>query len=328
MIAPRLIVALAIVTSTRVTFGQTQPVEGARLELLSQAEAAAEAGDHTRALDLARRAMRLRPSTSLVAFMAREHRALDQRIEALDHARQCLREVAIDAALRNRDTIREACEAVLASVEPRVARVTVRVTAHAPEGLVVRLGDRVLAPALYGLPAAAMPGPLRVSAESPGFTAFSRDLTLSEGELATVDVALAPIAPPPLASAVTPVDPPVIRPLSTRPTAPRSSIGPGPWIVGALGVASFAAAGVFYGLAMSARDDRDAICPHPERACPSLADDHDARYADWITGTNVALAVGTTAAVGAVAWVIASRLTSRAPSTSAVALPSRLAITF
>ena len=328
MIAHRSLITLALLASSRVAFAQTQPVEGARLELLTQAEAAAEAGDHTRALDLAQRAATLRPSPSLVAFMAREHRALDHRVEALDHARQCLREVAIDTALRNRDTIRAACEAVLTSVEPHVARVTVSVAERSPDGLVVHLGDRTLVPALYGVAAPVMPGALHISAEAPGFTMFSRDLTLAEGELASVDVALTPVATPPPAPVVAPIAPPVIPPLPTRPAPARSSIGPGPWVIGAASVASFAAAGVFYGLAMSARDDRDSMCPHPEQSCPSLADEHDARYADMLTGTNVALVIGATAAVGAAAWVLISRLTARNSPTSVVALPSRLSITF
>lgn len=334
----RVAAVLALVASSRVASAQWPPEEGARRELLSQAEQAADAGEHARALELARRAASIRPSTSLVAFFAREHRALDQRVEALDAAGQCLREVAADAALRNRDTIREACEAVRASVEGRVGRLAVHVAGDAPPGLSVRVGARVIVPALYGVASPVMPGAIVVRAEAPGFAAFTRELVVREGEVASIDVTLTAVAPPvtpPVAPPVAPlvavtVAPPILAPPAvTPPSPPRASPGAGPWILGGAAIAGFGVAAVFYGLAMGARADRDALCPQPEQRCPSQADVDDGRYADWLTGTNVALSVGAAAAVGAAVWIVAWRLTghtSNAPRASA--LTPGLAISF
>lgn len=330
----RVAVVVALFASSRVASAQSSPEEGARRELLSQAEQAADAGDHARALDLARRAASIRPSTSLVAFFAREHRALDQRVEALDAAGQCLREVAADATLRNRDTIREACEAVRASLEARVGRLAVHIAEGAPPGLSVRVGERVIVPALYGVASPVMPGAIVVRAEAPGFEAFTRELVVREGEVATVDVTLtaivAPPVTPPVAPIVEPIVPPIVAPVEvTPPASTRTSPGAGPWIVGGAAIAGFGVAAVFYGLAMGARADRDALCPQPEQPCPSQADAYDGRYADWLTGTNVALSIGAAAAVGAAVWIVTWRLTGRASNaTRANIITPGLAISF
>ncbi len=270
-----------------------------------------------------------------MAFFAREHRALDQRVEALDAAGQCLREVAADATLRNRDTIREACEAVHASLEARVGRLAVHIAEGAPPGLSVRVGERVIVPALYGVASPVMPGALVVRAEAPGFEAFTRELVVREGEVASVDVTLAALVAPPVAPPVAPiiaapVVPPIVAPVVvTPPASPRTSPGAGPWIVGGAAIAGFGVAAVFYGLAMGARADRDALCPQPEQSCPSQADAYDGRYADWLTGTNVALSIGAAAAVGAAVWIVAWRLTGRASNaTRANIITPGLAISF
>lgn len=321
---------VALVASSRVVVAQTSTEEGARRELLSQAEQAADRGEHARALDLAQRASSIRPSTSLVAFMARELRALDRRVEALDQAGQCLREVAADATLRNRDTLRDACEAVRASVEPRVARLTVRVADTTLSGLTVRVGEHTLVPALYGVPSPVMPGSVVVSAAAPGFAPFTQRVDAHEGEVREVEVSLAALPPPPSAPAEAP-PPPRVAPVLPPTPPPRASMGPGPWIVGGVAVASVGVAGILYGLAMRARDDRDARCPQPERGCPPEADDDDARYAERLVGTNVALAIGATAAVGAAAWLVVWRLTHSASSAAPSALlvtPTSLRIAF
>jgi hypothetical protein len=319
---------VALVASSRVGFAQTSSEEGARRELLSQAEQAAEGGDHTRALDLARRASSIRPSTSLVAFMARELRALDRRVEALDQAGQCLREVAADATLRNRDTLRDACEAVRASVEPHVARLTIRVADASLAGLTVQVGEQPLVPALYGVPSPVMPGRVVVSAAAPGFAPFTQQVEAREGEVREVDVSLTALPPPP---SVPEVVPPPQRVVPVLLPPPRASMGPGPWIVGGVALASVGVAGIFYGLAMSARDDRDARCPQPERGCPPDADADDARYAESLVGTNVAIAIGATAAVGAAAWFVVWKLThpsSSNPPSALLVSPTSLRIAF
>lgn len=309
----------------RVSAAQEAPEESARRELIAQADVASQTGDHARALELARRAASLRPSPSLTAFLAREHQQLDQRVEALDLARACLRDAALDASLRNRETIVAVCESVRADVEPRVGRLELRV-ADAPAGLVVRVGERAVLPALFGVPVPVMPGSARVVAEAPGRARFERDVAIEAGALATVDVALAPavvVAPPAVVIA-----PPRVVVTPPRRPAPASP-GVGPWVLGGVGVVGLALAGVFYGLATGARGERDAACPVPER-CPTaaagaLADARDDAYGGWLTGTNVAIGVGAAAVAGAAVWYLVARVTgARAAAPTAVGSPGML----
>jgi hypothetical protein len=335
----RIAQAATVVLALTPTIAHAQEAleEGARRELIAQADEAARVGDHARAVALARRAAGLRATPSLMAFLAREHRSLDQRVEALDQARACLRAAEADASLRNRATILRVCEAVRAEVEPRVGRLEVRVLGDAPAGLAVRLGDRALVPALFGVPMPVMPGAARVVAEAPGYLRFEREVAVAEGSLVPVEVSLtpeAPAAPPalPVVPVVVAPAPPVVAP-APPPRAAPPSMGPGPWIVGGAAVASFALAGVFFGLSLDAQADRDAACPVPEQ-CPSeaagaLADGFDARYGQWRTGTQVALGVGAAALTGAVIWYAVSRFTSgRAPVVAASWVAPRVGFSF
>lgn len=288
---------------------QEAPEETARRELIAQAEQRAAAADHARALELARRAASIRPSPSLTWLMAREHRALDQLVEALDLARACVREADADAALRNRDTIRQACEAVRASVEPRLGRVEISVPLDAPDDLVVRLDGRVVVPALRGVALPVMPGAVRVEALAPGFRPAVREGVVAAGALLRVELPLEreppPEAPPPARPAA------LASPLPPRLPAPRArrGSGAGPWVAGGVGVAALAFAGASYGVALDARDRRDALC-FPA-GCRAEAADLDARYIDWLAATNVGLVAGGTLLASAIVWYVAARIAGR-----------------
>jgi serine/threonine-protein kinase len=284
--------------------------ETARRELIAQAEQRAVAADHARALELARRAASIRPSPSLTWLMAREHRALDQLVEALDLARACVREADADAALRNRDTIRQACEAVRASVEPRLGRVEISVPVDAPDDLVVRLDGRVVVPALRGVAVPVMPGAVRVEAVAPGFRPAVREGVVAAGALLRIELPLerepppeAPPSPARPAALASPRPPPLPAPRARR------GAGAGPWVAGGVGVAALAFAGASYAVALDARDRRDALCF--AAGCRAEAADLDARYIDWLAATNVGLVAGGTLLASALVWYVAARIAGR-----------------
>lgn len=296
-------VALALVALAGPAAAQETPEDTARRVLIAQAEESATAADHARALELARRASAIRSSPSLTCFLAREHRALDQLVEALDLARACVRSVDADPTLHNRDGVRQACEAVRASVEPRVGRLEVSVAGEAPDGLVLRLDGRVVLPALRGVAMPAMPGEHRVEAEAPGYLRATREGVVTAGDLLRVELRLEreppPTPPPPVA--VTP------RVVARTPPAARRPIGPGPWIIGGAGIASLVFAGVAYDVAMSARSERDLACR--AEGCGPEALPLDARYVDWLAATNVGAVAGGALLGGAVVWYLVARLT-------------------
>lgn len=306
----RALVALAALSVAGAARGQEAPGESARRELIAQAEQAAGAGDHARALDLAGRAAALRPSPSLTWLLAREHRALDHFVEALDHARACVRAAEADASLRNRDTIRHACEAIQASVEPRVGRVEVAVASARPEGLVVRLDGRELLPALYGVPVPVDPGPHVVEAAAPGHLPLRREEAVAEASSLRVEVSLER-EPVPVAVAPAVVVPPVVISPAPRPAPIRT--GPGPWVVGGVGAAGLVTAAVFAGLASAEQSARDGECDRS--GCTAAALPHDAAYVDYLAATNVALAAGAAVLVSGAIWYFAPRVLGRRRAT-------------
>ncbi|MFO0627465.1 MAG: hypothetical protein U0325_17790 [Polyangiales bacterium] len=309
--------ALAVWLVPVAAAAQNAPADPARLELIAQAEAASAAGDHTAAVSLGDRAAALRMTPSLMVFLAREHRALGHWVEALDLARTCLRAAEADTALRNRAVILQACDAVRAQVEPRVARLEVACDAP-PEAVALRVGARDLPLTLLGVAVPVMPGEVEVTASAPGHATFAETLHLAEGARGRVVVRLAPLAPPaPVTAVALPTEPPAPLPVRSAPafeprlSPPPRSIGAGPWLLGGTAVVAGALAGVFYGLAMSARGERDAACD--AAGCLPDARDADARYADQLAVGNAAAITGAVLLAGAAAWYVVARVTSPRP---------------
>lgn len=106
--------------------------------------------------------------------------------------------------------------------------------------------------------------------------------------------------------------------------AHRGATGPWPYVVAGVGVASFVAAGVLYSSALDARGERDARCN--ARGCLPDSRDHNARYEDFVLGTNVALGLGGALVAGGALWRSLARTRgAAAPSTAAQITPVLLA---
>lgn len=295
----------------------------ARRALIREAQDASRRGDHLAAIERATRAAQLRATPSIQYFLAREHRAVGHVVAALAYAGECVSAATADVPLHNREVVIEACREVEASVAPRVARLTVRPPSPAPTGLRVRVNGAALADALLGVEYPVAPGEVPIRAEAPGFVPFARTLSLGEGQAETVQLALEPEAvapppPPPLAriDGSRPPLPDVIRPAES----PRGA-GVGPWLTAGGGVLALGAAGVVYGLGLSARDDRDAAA-NGARYDP-IAETYNQRYRDLLAVTNVLIGVGAAAVAGGVLWWIIAR--TRA-SARALASPGSLSL--
>lgn len=302
--------ALCGALAPTVAAAQTTPGsenDGLRRDLLAQAEAARDAGDHTRALDLATRASQLRASPSLSFMIAQEAAELGHLVDALDAARRCVADASADASLRNRDRVRRGCAALVHDLEPRLARLTVRVPEGVP-GVVVEVARRPLPGAVWGVAVPVDPGEVTVAAHTGDGRSFSRTVTTVAGQSAEVAVSFAPAAPiaPPVAvvaSAPT-VPPPVVAP-PPAPAVERAGVGAGPWIVAGLGAAVLGGAGVLWMMHGSALDERDGACS-AAGCLPSALDAND-RAQTLTLATNVSLAVGGAALVGGVTWFLIAR---------------------
>lgn len=297
-----LLAAAALAGAT--SLAQDSASEVARRDLIAQAEAAAAAGDHARAVELGARAAQVRVTPSIQYFLAREHLALDHAVEALGFAGACARAAEGDPSLRNREGILRACRDLERASEARVGRLTVILPTNPPAGLSVRVRSAELPPPFFGAPYPVTPGAVRVDASAPGFQPFQREVQVAAGRTETVEVTLSP------EPAVTPPPPPAPRPRPPAPPHPaahRAAPSPsvGPWVVAGGGVAALALGGLFYGLALSARDARDDDCTP---RCSPASQTYDDRYAGFLTATNVALGVGAAAVIGGATWYLVSRL--------------------
>jgi len=292
---------------------QESPADVARRGLIVQAEAAAAAGDHAQAVQLAERAARLRVTPTIQYFLAREHLALGHPVEALGYSGACARAAEADVTLRNRDGVLQACRAIVTESEARVGRVTVRVPSPPPQGLVVRVQQAELPATLHDVPYPVLPGVVVVEASAPGHLPFRREVQVAASQTEPVEVRLE--AEPVVVEPVPVVAPPVVLPptVAVAPpvVAPPRGASVGPWIVAGSGVVALALGGVFFGLASGERSDRIAACDVNGLNCSPEALTHDRRYESYLTATNVALAVGAAAVLGGATWFIVDRLTHR-----------------
>lgn len=304
----RAAVALAFVLTPGAAAAQDASSESARREMLSQAERESDRGNHRVALDLAQRAGQIRMTPSVGLLIAQESRQVGEYVLALDFARRCWREAQADSHLRNRRRIIEECDRVVQDVEPRVGRITLRLSGQAPEGLSIQLGGAEVPTAAWGVPIPVLPGDVRIRVAAPNHDTVERSIHVDAGGTLDVPVEPGTFHPPPT-PVVEPTPPPTPPPQPVLPPAPPPSTGPGagPWIVVGVGGAALISSLTFFLLAGSARDARDAICDvNGAGRCNDrdTAVTNDENFRTFTTVSNVTLAVGGAAVVGGVLWYL------------------------
>ncbi len=318
----------ALVTASAPAFAQESRDELARRELLTQADAARTAGDHTRALDLANRAGQLRMTPSIRLMLAQEHDSLGHVLDALDHAGRCVRAVEADAALPNRDRILSGCRALVTSLQSRVGTVTVHVPDSAPPGVHVRVQGGEIAQPLWGIPCPVLPGSVLVEASGPGDINFRRQVMVDGGRNTEVTVTLAaaeaatPVRPAPVATttpahAVVPAAA-VARPaidVRAAPTVPPRRPGVAPWVVGGVGVLGLGISALFLGLRESAKTSRDALCG--AQYCDPTAVGFQSTADSTNLGMWVSFGLGGAALAAGVIWLVAGRPHTETPTRTA-----------
>lgn len=284
----------------------------ARRALIADAAAAAQAGDHARAIELAARAAALRATPSLRYFLAREHLAAGHPVDALALAGECASGARADREVHNREALVARCEAVAAEAERGVARLTVQVPTPAPEGLRVTVAGGVLAPPLYAVAVPVVPGPIEVTASAPGREPFRATITLAAGARESLAVTLAQPPPPPAPPA--PPRPEAIVPTSLPappPRPPRTPGGAGPWVLVGAGALGVVVGGVLGAVSIDAHGSRDAACPSATGCDGDAAVRFDARYRDAALGANVAFVVGGVSLAAGLTWLVARTASHR-----------------
>jgi hypothetical protein len=259
MSALRFLLVLLAATAARAQ-PDAEEVQVERRALIDGALAAAERGDHARAVALAERAASLGTTPSLLRFLAEERLAIGARAAAHRAASACALEAA--ASERRSDVPhRRACEALVRRLTPDVGLLRITVEDELP-GLEIVAGRVVVEPAARAA-FAVEPGGVDVVATAPGRAPFERSLTVAAGSTLDVPVVLAPA----VAEPEPPPDPdPVIDPAPARSSAPPvvpappDAGRPGAWAALSLGAATAATGAVVFALRRPALDDAADAC--------------------------------------------------------------------
>lgn len=286
-------IALVLLAALLPAPARAQGTPAARQELIVRARAASEEERWNDALDLARRAGRIRMTPSLQLFIAETHRNADHPVEAVTSAEACVRAAEPDAGLRDRETILASCRAVLTEMRRRVGHVVIHVRPRRFAGLEVRVAGQVVPVTRSGQRFPVVAGEVRVRAQRGGQIVFDQELAVAGQTEVPVEIEIGE-ARPLAESRDVPEPEPALR-----------DDGPslvGPIVVLAVAGASFGAAGGFFAARESAVSDRDAACD--EGGCDESAlDDHD-RAGTFNTLTNVAIGGGAVAAAVGATWLI------------------------
>jgi len=270
-----------------------------------------DARDFPRALEEFRASIELYGSPNTRLYLARCLRELGRLDEALPEFERAVREASDRAHLDPRYAqTRDAAQAELAQVEPRVGRLTLTVP-DVPEGATIRVNQRVVPVAALGIAMPVMPGAVAIRIEAPGFEPEQRQAEVTAGHEATVGVALRRLPP---------VEAPAEASVLVRPAVdtPRGR-GPGrslAWIGVGVGVAGLAGFGAFYALASGRYDDLGARCG--AGGCGTVAPSEVDEGRTFQTLTNISLGVGIAGAAAAVTLFALGRPAAPPPVTVSV----------
>ncbi|MBL8685080.1 MAG: hypothetical protein JNK05_38240 [Myxococcales bacterium] len=307
---------------------QSDAEVAARRQLIEDARRASAAGDHTRAIDLATRASRLRMTPSLRAFLAAEHLASGQFVRAISNAEQCVNELRRDTTVNERERLLEDCQRIVVTGSDRVGRVSVEGLSDSLPGLVVRVQGETLNAALIGVATVVDPGAVVVEVSATGYRTQRQEVLVEARHTVVVRVALErePTTSTTSASTTTAATSSATSGAASAPrndtrnrVAPRS--GPslaGPIAVSAAGGAVLATGGLFFGLQAMAYGD--CRVEANENVCAGRTTNEQAAPA--VTFNRVAIAstiVGAAALAGGVTWLVLAARAGREAPTTAVA---------
>jgi hypothetical protein len=271
-------------------------------EQFGQALALQTAGDWAGALALLKEVAAVKSTPQVRFNMALCEERLGKLVAALGDYELA----AADARAEKADKVAEEVEGRLEALRQRIPKITVKRGSGAEAAIIaldgVSLGDQVV-----GTPMPTDPGPHTVEAQAPGFKPFRQSLRLGEQESELLELVLEPEA--------VPAPDVVARPVTPRVRGRSPVYG---YVVGGVGVASLATAGVFLGLRAGKIDSLDKQCT--DRACPATAkSDIDAGKL-YTNVANVTAVVG----VAALATGLVLVLTSGPRHEPAVALAPAL----
>ena len=284
---------------------QTDEQRSQARELAAQGFAALQRRDFSKAEELFRRADTLVHAPTLVLDHARALVGLGRLVEAHEGFAQVLREgVAPNAPWQWRSAV-DAATAELATIEPRLAWLTV--TVSGPQAPDVQIDAKPLRQAALGVRLATDPGTHTITVRADRFLPVRRDISLGEGQSRQLELVLEPDpAAPPLKAEPKEAPKVIFLQRAEPPKARDNTLATILLTAGGVGIVTGAVTGF---LALGVRSDLKNSCeggvciPLEDSEYAELNDKRD-RYRALGTASGVAFTVGLGAAVTGLALLV------------------------
>ncbi len=165
---------------------QTTTDATARRQIVEQAIAARDAGNHARALDLFLQAGRIQMRPGLRLSIAQEQQAMGRVVEACEAATQCLAEAQADVNGAGSAAALQGCATLVPATCGALGHVRLRWMAT--PGLQLRVQGREVAATGDGAVVAVVPGAVDVQARAAQGSAFDTQVVVPRGETREVAV--------------------------------------------------------------------------------------------------------------------------------------------
>lgn len=199
----------------------------------------------------------------------------------------------------------------IAAIEPQLARLTVSVSASAPESMVVSVNGTPLGAAAWGAPMPVDAGTVRVEARAPGRQEFVKDVEIHDRETLVVEV-------PDLAE--TSENAEASGPTDAAPPAGDEPNHAAAYVIGGLGIAAIGVGSYFGVQALQDRNTANDLGCTEE--CPTDAAhqfEESAVFNGWLSTAGLAAGF---AAVGVAVYLYVDAETEHAEPGSVAVLPS------
>jgi hypothetical protein len=334
----RALATLAIAAAPSIAHGQAHGQSGeeaadtaAARNLAVEGVKLAQSGRCTDAIDKLERAEKLHHSAIVLGKLGECYVQEGRLVDGTETLRRMLREPLPASPSPALSKAYEQAKSALDAASPKVAGVTVSVSA--PEGteVTITLDGRPVSDASVGVERPIDPGEHAVSATAPGYLKAERKITAAPGEklLVALELQKDPYWKPPATPAAEPVPVPVAvlpsdyanlnDPAPVEPRKPNRTAAYVAWGVGAVGLATGAGFGVVAWNGKKKLDDECAagVCP------PDQSDRlESAKLAGTISTIGFGVA-GAGAILGTVLFFTAGSGSTERPPSAAAALDSR-----
>lgn len=265
--------------------------------LFDQARAALEKGDFETACKRFRESDRLDPAPGTKLNLA----DCEEKRGKLATAWELFRSAASE--LPAGDERRPIAEERAKALEPRVPRLVLRLAKRAPKGTQVTLGGATFSDASFGIPLPIDPGEHALVVTAPGHGENRLRISLKEGERKTFEVAPRAKGGAAAAPASGQPAPPPPGPRDDSPARPGGDTRLLGLVIGGVGVAALAGAGITGALTLSARSRNEENCFPEQKLCNQEGRDA-ASSGETLGALTTGLLVAGVAGLGVGGWLV------------------------